>query len=279
MGFKLPLFGDIAKSAKDLQSKEFTSETKFESKLTTADKVTFTTTVNKANANGAVSGSVAAKFKHDDTGITFNAKLAGQTGSLEATHDSLVDGLKMVLNVDSKGSAKITSEFVHEYFTVKGQVNPLNPTDGDTTLEFSAGAEGVVVGANVLAGSDSVSPGVITAGYVHDDFNVHASYYVSKAKGGKAGDIALVVAHSCTKDTTWGAEFAFNGDISNYRGALAVQTKHTADTSFKAKISHAGVVSIAAITALTPSSKVTLAGEVDVKNSTQKAGLSLILSN
>ena len=263
-----PLFGDLGKAARDIFDKGY-DYPKVKLSLTTKTEsgVEFETNGSHNLDKNRTSGSLKAKLKFPDHGVTFSE--SWNTSSeldTELTYEpKAVSGLKLTLSssfLPSSGhkSAKLRSNYRREHLSLDGDVD-LQMTGpivkGSAVFMYKGWYAGYQVGYNTS--NAKLTANNVAAGYKGTDFTVHASL-------ADIADCLTSVYHKVNDKTEVGLTTTYNFQTSNVSLGLAGKYTLEDGAQMKAKVNNQGQIGLSYQQDLRSGVTLTLSGLLEGRN-------------
>jgi len=264
-------FADIGKFTRDLLDKEYNfGQTKVELKSTTHSGVTFTTTLDRNNHDGALKGELKGKFEHKETGVTFTETYNTNNDLNLKAETEPADGVKLELDTSfnpysAKKEVKAGFSYKNDVLRTTTKVNVLeSPT---LTSDLTLGTQGFIVGGQVVADVAQKSLKNFNLGLGYSDKDYALSLNANKS----FNQFVLGYYHNVNSSTSVGATAVWGfGDKSlliQFGGSYKVDR----DTTFKAKVDSSGRVGLGYAQRIRQDTKATFGLLIDTRNLDQNA--------
>jgi len=200
-------FGDIAKTAKDLLSKDFNfGKTKLEAKTVSASGVEFTSTLERNNGDGVLKADIKTKVKHQESGLVLTDSYSTNNDlSLKVESPEFVQGLKVELdskfNLEAKQSTdlKFGLAYKTDWLNSSFTANLFNKPKAKVDAVFKTGD--FLVGGQVTIDPISAKLTDVSAalGYSSSDYSL--SLHASETFGTYSGFVSHKVSDKVTVST------------------------------------------------------------------------------
>ncbi|KAI9089303.1 hypothetical protein K1719_029582 [Acacia pycnantha] len=268
------LFSDIGKKAKDLLTKDYSSDQKFTVSTYSGAGVALTSTAVKKG--GLSTGDVAAQYKQKNSIIDIKVDTESNI-STKLTFTDIVPSTKTIASfkLPDYNSGKLEVQYFHDHATVTTVI----ALKQSPIIDFSAAIGTPTIAFGAEAGYDTTSGGFnkYTAGIGVTRPDSHASIIL----GDKGDSIRASYVHHLDQSKKSSAVGEMSRKFSTNENTFTVGGSFAVDhlTQIKARLNNHGKLGAILQHEIIPKSLLTISGEVDTKalERNPKLGLAIAL--
>jgi voltage-dependent anion channel protein 2 len=241
--------------------------------------MTYTTTGIQAAKDDSLAGDLALKFAPVSGALVTSKFFTSGKMTHEAVLDALgVPGLKLTVLAGAGGPNQVavgTVEYVHKSIATTASVDALHGPTAHASLTAGYGAFTGGVEAEYDTASNAFNKCNLSSSYTDGNESEATLTVLNKGETAK-----LAYSHLVRNDFSVAGEFLYDRKADAKLLTLGVKYDVDRQTSLKAKINSAGLVSASYLQEIRPSTTLILCQKLDVSNpdkSTHKFGLSLVM--